>query len=175
MHHNTRLIASIWRWERVAARSVSARRRSQKRALNGHFWTTNGRLAVNWELESAKFCHEAFFQGRLPLYANFWPSSMKKCNRPQIRYFFYHYIFQTFPFWIRICLMVFFLLTDPNVKIIETAFVNSFLSNHGRNFLAPRTRSSEIKKNATIFLQKIFPWFSVVYLAFYFTSTRQLI
>ena len=63
-----------------------------KRALNGDFWTTKGRVAVNWDLESAKFCHEAFFQGRLPLYANFWPSSMKKWNRPQIRFFFCQYI-----------------------------------------------------------------------------------
>ena len=101
MHQNTRAIASIWRWERVAARSVSARRILQKRALNGHFWTTKGRLAVNWGVESKKFCHQAFFQGRLPLYANFWPSSMKKCNRPQIRFFFYHYThFQNYSFLI---------------------------------------------------------------------------
>ena len=92
MQLNTRAIASIWRWERAAAITVSARRGSQKRALNGHFWTTKGRLAVNWDLESKKFCDEAFFQGRLPLYAKFWPSSMKKWNRPQIRFFFYHYI-----------------------------------------------------------------------------------
>ena len=84
MHQNTRAIASIWRGERVASRSVSARRILQKRALNGHFWTTKGRLAVNWDLESAKFCHEAFFQGRLPLYANFWPASMKNWNRQKI-------------------------------------------------------------------------------------------
>ena len=88
MHHNTRAIASIWRWERVAAVTVSVRRRSQKRALNAHFWTKNGRLAVNSDLKSKKFCDEAFFQGRLPLGATFWSSSMKKWNWLQIRFFF---------------------------------------------------------------------------------------
>ena len=87
MRHNTRAIASIWRWERAAAITVSARRGSQKRALNGHFWTTKGRLAVNWDLKSAKFCLEAFFQGRLPLEAKFWRSSVKKWNRQKNLFF----------------------------------------------------------------------------------------
>ena len=52
--------------------------------------------------------------------------------------------------------MVFFLLPDPNVKIIKTAFVNSFLPDHCRNFLAPRTRSPKIKKKLLPCLQKLF-------------------
>ena len=64
-----------------------------KKALNGHFLTTKGRLAFN--LESTKFCDEAFFQGRLPLQAKFWPSSMKKWNRQQIRFVLYNYLSMT--------------------------------------------------------------------------------
>ena len=58
MHNKTRAIASIWRWERVAALTMSARRRSQKR------------LMVDF-----------------PCRRNFGLLVKKKCNRPQIRFF----------------------------------------------------------------------------------------
>ena len=70
--------------KKVAAVTVSVRRRSQKRALIDHFSTKKGRLAVNWGLESEKFCDEAFFQGRLPPGSKFWPASMKNWNRQKI-------------------------------------------------------------------------------------------
>lgn len=55
-------------------------------ALSGHFLTTKGRLAVNRDFESAKFCNEAFSGSNDPV-AIFCPSNMKKCNRPQTRFF----------------------------------------------------------------------------------------
>ena len=114
MHQNTRAIASIWRWERVAARSVSARRISQKRALNGHFLTTKGRLAVNWGFESAKFCDKVVFQGRLPSETIFWSSSMKKWNRPQIGSFFYQYKLNPFHF---VFILLLVILVNSNFVI----------------------------------------------------------